>query len=716
MHIITIIRLLSLLFDCRSPLYLLRSEIFKAASENRSRKRNVAVSVAPEPVTLPVSELSVSPTRLDTHDPGHSDLDEGFGPSTSTVVPLQDHSQPYGIAIGSLDQTLNTGDVLDFSAWSTPTLAFQHVHSLEPPSPLSTVQLCGTSSEMDPWLLRHCKYDEQGIRSLYRLQIRNVGGVPVEGVVPVHFSVIDESLHDMTNPDSLTTLSQELKSIVEPSLGRNLISLFLKFISPSIPVISRSQTTVILTNSNGHINEIPTCLLAAIYASAIPFSSHDPCLYLSSVYEDSAVERLWDIVYELISANIRTPRLATLQAALLYMQRPCKRNSRALSDHPSVWQFWGSVVGLASSLGLHLECRRWAIPSWEKRLRRRLWWSVYLEDTWRSLLLGRPPFIQTNEWDVGELDEVDFGFRSPSHMQSPYGLGENNCQPGCFMVRLIRLTKITSDIQRTFYTLKASQMLCSDFQASVSAAKPLRERLHAWYTDLPDKLRLNQQGSQWNTCPNDACKSGATLLHILYLTLELLLYRAILRPLARSTLTPIVPDEEFSTGFPCVWDDINQQSYNLDGLCGVDLEEFGDATEGAINAAENCAGVIITIVRCLGSNDLDMMCYNSQMATFSGKKILITGAAGGIGRATAVELAKLGACVGLSDINEKDLLNALAECESVSASPKQQHMYYTLDVGDFDNCNRFVVAFVDKILPNIMDMSRNFTPLKQVFG
>ncbi|KAF4991920.1 hypothetical protein FDECE_13862 [Fusarium decemcellulare] len=84
------------------------------------------------------------------------------------------------------------------------------------------------------------------------------------------------------------------------------------------------------------------------------------------------------------------------------------------------------------------------------------------------------------------------------------------------------------------------------------------------------------------------------------------------------------------------------------------------------------------------------------MATFSGKNILITGAAGGIGRATAVELAKLGACVGLSDINEKDLVSALAECESVSASPDQQHMYYTLDVGDFDNCNRCVVAFVDK--------------------
>jgi NAD(P)-dependent dehydrogenase (short-subunit alcohol dehydrogenase family) len=55
------------------------------------------------------------------------------------------------------------------------------------------------------------------------------------------------------------------------------------------------------------------------------------------------------------------------------------------------------------------------------------------------------------------------------------------------------------------------------------------------------------------------------------------------------------------------------------------------------------------------------MAYNPF--TLEGKKILITGAAGGIGRATAVECAKLGATLILTDINEDGLNSTLAILE-----------------------------------------------------
>lgn len=74
---------------------------------------------------------------------------------------------------------------------TTPTTAVQHICSLEQIEG-STAQMCGISAELDPWLLRHCKYDDFGMCRLHGTLIRNVGGVPVTGLVPVHFVVADD--------------------------------------------------------------------------------------------------------------------------------------------------------------------------------------------------------------------------------------------------------------------------------------------------------------------------------------------------------------------------------------------------------------------------------------------------------------------------------------------------------------------------------------------
>ena len=62
------------------------------------------------------------------------------------------------------------------------------------------------------------------------------------------------------------------------------------------------------------------------------------------------------------------------------------------------------------------------------------------------------------------------------------------------------------------------------------------------------------------------------------------------------------------------------------------------------------------------------MCYNPF--TLEEKNILITGAAGGIGRATAMECAKLGARIVLTDINEEGLKTTLDSLEN-----KEFHRY-----------------------------------------
>ena len=224
---------------------------------------------------------------------------------------------------------------------------------------------------------------------------------------------------------------------------------FIKYVFPALPVISRSQlgltTSAHQLPDLAALSKVPVHLLAAIYASAFPFVAYDDYLCVLNTYHASPVQSLWRMVYDLITEEIHSPRLAVLQAALLYIQQQPMDDSRyTMADTPFLWSFVGQIVGLACSLGVHIECRMWGIPAWEKRLRRRLWWAVYAEDKWRSLLMGRPPYIHSAEWDVSELDEGDFlvgprqGFSTCS---------SDTDIPFRFQVNLAR---IAEEIQETF--------------------------------------------------------------------------------------------------------------------------------------------------------------------------------------------------------------------------------------------------------------------------
>lgn len=85
--------------------------------------------------------------------------------------------------------------------------------------------------------------------------------------------------------------------------------------------------------------------------------------------------------------------------------------------------------------------------------------------------------------------------------------------------------------------------------------------------------------------------------------------------------------------------------------------------------------------------------------SISGKIILITGAGGGIGRATAVECAKMGASVMLTDINEASLNETLALLDT---SQRQEHKLFVADLTDEDKQTELV-----KSLPELDGLVSN---------
>ncbi|XWW94636.1 hypothetical protein V2A60_002581 [Cordyceps javanica] len=299
-----------------------------------------------------------------------------------------------------------------------------------------SIMLLGASSESDPWLLRHCHFDQLGLRSVHRMYIRNAGGVPTRDKIPVHFIVSDNKYlnHPLLPPYHAVggDARLQLNQLVQPTYGVRLISLFRKHVYPALPIVpsaymdvSHASSTASPITSTG-LDAIPTSVLAAMYGLAMPFALNDELLAVVNAFETPPLPQLWTLAHALIQADMHRPSLSTVQAALLFLHKDGNGHATSsssssdssggsdLSSSAFLWSFIGSTVGMAHSLGLQFECRMFGIPGADKRLRRRLWWALYIEEKWQSLLMGRPPYIRADEWDVGELCDTDFEMKTAS--------------------------------------------------------------------------------------------------------------------------------------------------------------------------------------------------------------------------------------------------------------------------------------------------------------
>ena len=194
-------------------------------------------------------------------------------------------------------------------------------------------------------------------------------------------------------------------------------------------------------------------MLAAIYASSLAFCAYDDHLCVSNAYKEPSANQLWRIVFEEILREIHSPRLSVLQASLLYLQKPRAAHNKAAADTPFRWSFMASTVALATMLGLHIDCQDWCIPAWERRLRRRLWWVVYSEEKWRSLLLGQPALISKDQWDVNDLHDEDFLIEGTQVILngSPGGVsGQSDGANALHFRWLAQLALISDDVYQSF--------------------------------------------------------------------------------------------------------------------------------------------------------------------------------------------------------------------------------------------------------------------------
>ncbi|KAK4971799.1 Fungal specific transcription factor [Elasticomyces elasticus] len=339
-----------------------------------------------------------------------------------------------------------------------------------------------------------------------------------------YFSTHDDA--DVAIPDDETRALAEIEQIVGQH-GPALIDIYFRNVHPSYPII---QKNAFLDRHRHGDRQFNPPLLAAMYLLALSWWDTDPLS--SAVKPDMA--RLEYIAISSLTIAMQRPKMSAVQAGLLLLQRA----------KSSTWTLTVQLVALAQDIGLHLDCTDWSIPPWERRLRKRLAWALYMQDKWSALMHGRPSHINAADWAVPAPTDLDFdesilpntSTTTPDDPPTEALMAKGRT----IFMQMITLTSIMADVCETFYSCTAK----TEFQRSgryatqlvLTRAKPVQVRLKDWFARLPPECKMDHH--HHNPPSNPSPQSSTGYLHLGYFATEISIHRRIVQSLDPTTSDP----------------------------------------------------------------------------------------------------------------------------------------------------------------------------------
>ncbi|KAI9812477.1 MAG: Fungal specific transcription factor [Pycnora praestabilis] len=363
----------------------------------------------------------------------------------------------------------------------------------------------GATTELEPALVDLSGLDRSDEGMVSRRTVRKVSDIDRFLMLP------DEGTSH--HGDEIQDLD-EIERTISPH-GPVLLKVYFDTVHLNFPIL---QKKVFLEKYRRSYREFSPPLLAAVYILALNWWARTPDL--ASLPKPN-VQRLEEIALRSIGYVINRPKLSTVQAGLLLLQR--------LNEDS--WNLTTQLVGISQDLGLHLDCTDWRIPTWERGLRKRLAWGLYMQDKWSSLVHGRPSHIFDVNWAVRSITDEDFADTAADED----GTDVFELERGTMLFRqMIALTEILSEVMDTFYTLKAYRDIESvgknGTRLILERAKPVQIKLKEWFARLPSCLRMDSI--------NEGKRSSTGYLQLAYFATEITLHRRIVRSLDSATTDP----------------------------------------------------------------------------------------------------------------------------------------------------------------------------------
>lgn len=217
---------------------------------------------------------------------------------------------------------------------------------------------------------------------------------------PIHFNILHDEFQ-IADDIVKARASETVEAIVNPH-GPALIRLFFKHVHPVYCVVSKVRFLKAYATDK---LSIPASLRGAVYGLGSMFWQHDPEIEGNLPFDQ---HDLFEEAQSSLQREFHAPNLWNLQACLLLLhERPA---DNATCETPRTWIFSAQAVACSQMIGLHRDPKHWQISSWEKDLRRKLWWGTYLTDVWSSVCHGNPPHIYPSSFTTAPPNMGDLAF------------------------------------------------------------------------------------------------------------------------------------------------------------------------------------------------------------------------------------------------------------------------------------------------------------------
>lgn len=362
------------------------------------------------------------------------------------------------------------------------------------PEGADTVAYLGLSSDFDPHLMQYYNYDhESHVAQFFKCSAREMDN---DRAFPVQFLAFRDSRGKAVR-DEIAAQRQRLTILTEGCEDR-LLRLFFRLVYPTYPIVDRKKFYADYMRGSENID---ICLYAGILAISVIWNKYDEVLCVKNLPRE-LYDKLFDECSIAVERSLTRPTLGTVQGLLLLIQKHIIQS--VMSALFSANLLMAKLISVAHTLGLHLDCSSWSISSSEKRLRKRIWATIYIVEKWASANLGHPSMLHHENSTWGVYDEDD-----PSSL---------------LFVHFGRLTRILDGIMLDLYSVREYKDRYEDPKATISKVDKYFLALQGWRDELPEDLR----DMSYATSPNELKTNG--ILHLGELTVAVLLQRIKMHP------------------------------------------------------------------------------------------------------------------------------------------------------------------------------------------